>query len=88
MPNTQTPSFETAFQEIEELIHFLDDGKVTLEEAISAFERGAHLVQYCKKKLSEGSMRVSKIKSEVLAGDDVVLEPLFEKAPSNPPFPS
>ena len=54
-------SFEDALKELEGIVQQLEQGKVKLDEAISAYERGAALKQHCEKKLAEAKMKVEKI---------------------------
>ncbi|MEE2997235.1 MAG: exodeoxyribonuclease VII small subunit [Pseudomonadota bacterium] len=66
-------SFEGALEELEEIVRTLEGGKGRLEDAISAYERGAKLKAHCEKKLKEAQAKVEKIS---LGGDgEVAVEP-------------
>ena len=54
-------SFEDALKELESIVQQLEQGKVKLDEAISAYERGALLKRHCEQKLAEARMKVEKI---------------------------
>lgn len=54
-------SFEDALSELEEIVRSLETGKARLEDAISAYERGARLKAHCEKKLKEAQAKVEKI---------------------------
>jgi exodeoxyribonuclease VII small subunit len=54
-------SFEEALAELEGIVTSLEAGKVRLEEAISAYERGALLKKHCETKLKEAQAKVEKI---------------------------
>ena len=62
--NTQsaTPSFEDALMELEGIVASLESGEVSLDAAISAFERGTELKILCQTRLEEARMKVEKIK--------------------------
>ena len=62
--NTQsaTLSFEDALMELEGIITSLERGEVSLDAAISAFERGTELKILCQTRLEEARMKVEKIK--------------------------
>ncbi len=66
-------SFEAALEELETIVRQLEDGKGALDDAISAYERGAALKKHCQAKLREAQMKVDKI----VLGDDgnVSVEP-------------
>jgi len=54
-------SFEDALKELEAIVQQLEQGKVKLDEAIQAYERGAMLKKHCEQKLAEAKMKVEKI---------------------------
>lgn len=54
-------SFEDALGELEEIVRKLEEGRVKLDEAIAAYERGARLKAHCEKKLAEAKAKVEKI---------------------------
>ena len=56
-----TLSFEEALAELEGIVKTLESGQGKLEEAISAYERGAALRKHCEKKLAEAEGKVQAI---------------------------
>lgn len=60
-PDVDKMSFEDALEELEEIVRTLEGGKGRLEDAISAYERGARLKAHCEKKLKEAQAKVEKI---------------------------
>jgi exodeoxyribonuclease VII small subunit len=62
-------SFEDALRELEGIVQQLERGQVKLDEAITAYERGALLKRHCEQKLAEAKMKVEKI---VFASDGSV----------------
>jgi len=54
-------SFEDALKELEGIVQQLERGQVKLDEAITAYERGARLKRHCEQKLAEAKMKVEKI---------------------------
>jgi exodeoxyribonuclease VII small subunit len=46
-------SFEEAFERLEELTSFLEQGNLDLEETIKAFSEGKELLRYCEELLGE-----------------------------------
>lgn len=54
-------SFEDALRELEAIVKRLEEGKVNLEDAIGAYERGSQLKAHCEKKLRDAKMRVEQI---------------------------
>lgn len=62
-------SFEDALAELERIVRGLEGGQQKLEDAITAYERGAVLRRHCEAKLAEAEMRVQAI----VAGGDGAL---------------
>ncbi len=60
-PDISGLSFEDALAELERIVKGLEGGQQKLEDAISAYERGAHLRQHCESKLAEAEARVQAI---------------------------
>ena len=54
-------SFEDALEELRQIVERLEGGEGRLEEAISAYDRGARLKRHCEEKLREAKERIEKI---------------------------
>ena len=69
MSDKQTPkatdvgtlSFEDALAELEQIVRGLESGQQKLEDAITAYERGAALRRHCEAKLAEAEARAAAI---------------------------
>ena len=58
-PPVETLSFEQALAELEALVARMEDGQLTLEESLAAYQRGAELVRSCEARLAEAQARVA-----------------------------
>lgn len=56
-----TLSFEEALAQLEEIVRQLESGNGKLDDAISAYEKGALLKRHCEAKLAEAKAKVDKI---------------------------
>ena len=54
-------SFEQAMQELEILVRRLEEGRLPLEEAMQAYERGTLLKNHCETKLQAAKLRVDQV---------------------------
>jgi exodeoxyribonuclease VII small subunit len=54
----ETPDFETAMRDLEELVERLEHGDLPLEESLAAFERGVMLTRTCQTALKEAEQKV------------------------------
>lgn len=59
--NISDLSFEEALAELESIVANLEQGKASLDAAISSYERGAALKQHCEAKLREAREKVERI---------------------------
>jgi len=54
-------NFEEGMGELEILVKKLEEGRMPLEEAIEAFERGSILRKFCEEKLLKAKLKVDQI---------------------------
>lgn len=62
--NDLPASFETALQELEQIVSRLESGALPLEEALNEFERGVQLARQGQVKLQQAEQRVQILLSE------------------------
>lgn len=51
-------TFEQAVVELEGIIKKLEEGRMPLEDAVKAFERGSELKKICEKKLKDAQLKI------------------------------
>jgi exodeoxyribonuclease VII small subunit len=54
-------SFEEALSELEGIVRDLESGRGRLEEAVTAYERGAALRRHCETKLAEAEAKLQAV---------------------------
>ncbi len=59
MNNTFT--LEEALRQLEEIVYQLESGSVTLDEAVSLYEKGQQLVRQCESDLEAKELRIQQI---------------------------
>ena len=64
----ETPDFETAMTELEELVAQIETGNLSLEDSLKQFEQGIKLSRTCQQALSKAEQRV-KILTDSLSGN-------------------
>lgn len=65
-------SFEDSLAELEAIVDRLESGQGSLDDAITAYERGSQLKRHCQTKLDEARMKVEKIRLPEDGGSPVV----------------
>jgi exodeoxyribonuclease VII small subunit len=58
---SREPTFEEARDELEEIVRKLEDGRTSLDEAITLWERGEALHALCRAKLDAAEGRVAEL---------------------------
>jgi exodeoxyribonuclease VII small subunit len=53
-----TEKFETVLKKLEEVVHRLEGGELSLDDSLKAFEEGVKYASFCSKKLDEAESRV------------------------------
>ncbi|MEX0964084.1 MAG: exodeoxyribonuclease VII small subunit [Pseudohongiellaceae bacterium] len=56
--------FEEALEELEELVSSMEDGELSLEESLQAFEKGIKLTRECQTALKNAEQKVQVLLNE------------------------
>lgn len=59
-------SFESALAELENIVAQMESGQLPLEETLSAYKRGAELLQFCQNALADAQQQVLVLENGVL----------------------
>lgn len=62
----KTQGFEAALAELEQVVAEMESGKLSLEDALAAYQRGAELLQQCRSRLDEAQQQVRALEDGVL----------------------
>jgi exodeoxyribonuclease VII small subunit len=56
-------TFESALKELESIVSQMESGQLLLEQSLTAYKRGAELLQFCQKSLAEVEQQVRILNS-------------------------
>ena len=59
-------SFEAALAELEAIVASMEGGELALEQSLSAYTRGAVLLQYCQSALKDAQQQVKVLEAGML----------------------
>ena len=65
MASAKQLSYETARDELAEVVSKLESGKASLEESLKLWERGEELAKICQDWLDGAKAKLDKVKSQV-----------------------
>ena len=67
--NESSVDFESALKELEKLVSKMEDGELSLDDSLKAFERGIELTRSCQSSLEKAELRI-----QMLTENDVLKE--------------
>jgi exodeoxyribonuclease VII small subunit len=59
--SADTPTFELALKQLEEIVQRLEKGELTLEESLKLYEEGIRLSRFCHAKLEEAEGKIEML---------------------------
>ena len=63
-------NYTKAFDELQEIVHDIENGEISVDELSKKVKRAAELIKICKQKLTSTEEDVSKILKELAASDE------------------
>ncbi|MEO8847405.1 MAG: exodeoxyribonuclease VII small subunit [Casimicrobiaceae bacterium] len=74
MPDAPALTFESALAELEAIVERMEGGELPLKESLSAYKRGAELLQFCQVALRDAQQEVVVLEKGVLKAFDAETE--------------
>ncbi len=69
MPTSKTKAtFEDLYRQLEEKVALLEQGGLSLDESLAAYESAVGLAQKCQQMLDGAELRITKLKETIAAG--------------------
>lgn len=62
----KTQSFEAMLTELEQVVADMESGKLTLEDSLAAYKRGALLLQACRARLEDAQQQIRVLEDGTL----------------------
>jgi exodeoxyribonuclease VII small subunit len=62
----KTPGFEASMAELEQIVADMEAGKLSLEDSLAAYQRGAELLAFCRTRLEDAQQQVRVLEEGVL----------------------
>jgi len=67
---SQKPSFEELYRQLEEKVSLLEQGGLSLDDSLAAYEDAVTLAKNCQQLLDNAELRITRLRSTIAAGDD------------------
>ena len=62
----KSPDFESAMAELEKIVADMEAGKLSLEDSLVAYKRGAELLSFCRTRLADAQQQVRVLEEGIL----------------------
>jgi exodeoxyribonuclease VII small subunit len=77
MPKARKIDFEASLSQLEQLVDQMEEGDLSLEESLNAFEAGVKLTRECQQALQEAEQKVEVLMRQ---NDELLAEPLDQES--------
>jgi exodeoxyribonuclease VII small subunit len=73
-PSKPKPTFEELYRQLEEKVALLEQGGLSLDDSLAAYEEAVGLAQRCQQMLDGAELRITRLR-ETIAADAEAFEP-------------
>ena len=71
MPSSKSkPTFEELYRQLEEKVALLEQGGLSLDDSLAAYEEAVGLAQKCQQMLDGAELRITKLRETITAGGE------------------
>ena len=74
-PAKPAPQFEELYKQLEEKVALLEQGGLSLDDSLAAYEDAVGLAQQCQAMLDNAELRITRLRESIAAPDTYVAEP-------------
>jgi len=78
-PTQPTPSFEDLYTQLEAKVALLEQGGLSLDDSLSAYEEAVGLAQKCQEMLDGAELRITRLRESITANEAHVASPATEE---------
>jgi len=73
-------SFEELYRQLEEKVALLEQGGLSLDDSLAAYEEAVALAQRCQQLLEKAELRITRLKESIVSAEEAYsAEPLEEE---------
>ena len=74
-PSKPAPSFEELYKQLEEKVSLLEQGGLSLDDSLAAYEDAVGLARQCQEMLDKAELRITRLRESIAAPDAYLAEP-------------
>ena len=68
-PKSRQQPFEELYQQLEEKVSLLEQGGLSLDDSLAAYEEAVGLAQRCQQLLDRAELRITRLKESISGGE-------------------
>ncbi len=72
------PAFEDLYRQLEEKVSLLEQGGLSLDDSLTAYEDAVALAKNCQQLLDGAELRITRLRATIAASENPEEEPEFE----------
>jgi exodeoxyribonuclease VII small subunit len=69
-PSKSKATFEELYRQLEEKVALLEQGGLSLDDSLAAYEEAVGLAQKCQEMLDGAELRITKLRETIAAGNE------------------
>ena len=75
-PQKPTPQFEELYKQMEEKVALLEQGGLSLDDSLAAYEEAVGLAQQCQAMLDKAELRITRLRESIVPADAYASDPI------------
>ena len=77
-PRAKQQPFEDLYRQLEEKVSVLEQGGLSLDDSLTAYEDAVSLAQRCQQLLDRAELRITRLRATIAGSEDSDAEPLLD----------
>jgi exodeoxyribonuclease VII small subunit len=69
-PSRPRPVFEELYQQLEEKVALLEQGGLSLDDSLTAYEEAVALARKCQQLLENAELRITRLRQTIVGGEE------------------
>jgi exodeoxyribonuclease VII small subunit len=71
---SKQPAFEELYKQLEEKVALLEQGGLSLDDSLAAYEDAVQLAKSCQQLLDTAELRITRLRAAIPAADEMIEE--------------
>lgn len=77
-PRSKQPPFEELYRQLEEKVSLLEQGGLSLDDSLTAYEDAVALAKSCQQMLDNAELRITRLRATITATEEPAEDEAFD----------